>query len=457
MTDQQSQMEYVTTLLFARPEISQELMAHMHMASGKKVRIGMAIPLFDLDNATQILQQLAPQIVMVDARVEGFSLQELMLLRQRSATPFVSVGLAQAGSSEMEEMLGVGVDAAFPLPLSPQVFSRMENELPAKYDEVARAWGKGAWGAAAPDAIKAAAAAAGGTPWQRQAIAVWSPKGGVGKTTLACELAATLAALGGRDVVLVDGNMNSGHVKFRLNVASKQNILNAASTYHTHKGHPSLESDALSKVQAYLVPIPGTENLKVLPGVFNMDQSLNENLVGEAGLTFARWLIPTLKRQYDFVIADIGSSINVGVHLGIIQEVDFVIALCEPDLTSVTDVKEGVHRSIIPKQGININRFGLVINKWQDGLGVSLNEAAKYAGISAMGIIPNDATGNVTRAGNEGQSYVARYANQRSNPKETEATLQGLAQLAGQFYPPIVAAWGARMKHKKKGGLFRRG
>jgi hypothetical protein len=74
-----------------------------------------------------------------------------------------------------------------------------------------------------------------------------------------------------------------------------------------------------------------------------------------------------------------------------------------------------------------------------------------------MGIIPNDATGNVTRAGNEGQSYVARYANQRNNPKETEATLQGLAQLAGQFYPPIVAAWGARLKRKKKGGLFRRG
>ncbi|NIS83455.1 MAG: hypothetical protein GTO14_25395 [Anaerolineales bacterium] len=120
-------------------------------------------------------------------------------------------------------------------------------------------------------------------------------------------------------------------------------------------------------------------------------------------------------------------------------------------------MKEGVHRSIIPKQGININRFGLVINKWQDGLGVSLNEAAKYAGISAMGIIPNDATGNVTRAGNEGQSYVARYANHRKNPRETEATLQGLAQLAGQFYPPITAAWGARMKRKKKRGLFRRG
>jgi septum formation inhibitor-activating ATPase MinD len=206
-----------------------------------------------------------------------------------------------------------------------------------------------------------------------------------------------------------------------------------------------------------MVPLPGTENLKVLPGVANMRQSLNENIVGESGLEFARWLINILKRRFDFVIVDVGSSINVGVHLGVIQEVDFVLAVCEPDLTSLADVKEGVHNSIIPKQGISINRFGLVINKWQDGLGVSLKDAAKYTGVTAMGIIPFDTSGNVTRSGNEGQSYVARYANKKGNRRETEATLQGFAQLAGQFYPPIAAAWAERMKRSKKKGLFSRG
>jgi len=451
------QPEYLTALLFARPEISTQMMSKMHMASGKRVRIGTALPLFNIASAIQILQQMAPQVIIVDARVDGFSLPSLVDLRQKSATPFVTVGLAQAGSSEMEEMLGVGLEAAYPLPLSPQTYARMEEELPKKYEQVAKAWGKGAWGAAAPEAIKAAAAAAGGAPWQRQAIAVWSPKGGVGKTALACELAATLAALGGRDVVLIDANMNAGHVKLRLNVNAKHSILNAATTYHTHKGHPSLESDAINKIHGYLVPLPGTENLKVMPGVNNMEQSLNESLVGEAGLEFMRWLIPTLTRQFDFVIVDVGSSINVGAHLGVIQEADFIITVCEPDLTSVADVKEGVHRSIVMRHGININRFGLVINKWQDGLGVSLKEAAKYAGITAIGIIPNDGTGNVTRAGNEGQSYVARYANKRNNPRETESTLQGLAQLAGQFYPPITAAWAARIKRRGRRGLFRRG
>jgi len=457
MTESASELDYLTTLLFARSDISQRLMATMNMISEKKVRIATNLPFFDLENAIQILNQLAPQVVMVDAEVEGYSLQELMSLKQNSASPFVIVGLAQAGSSALEEMMSVGIDAAYPLPLSEKTLARMEDELFEKYQSVAKAWGKGVWGAAAPDAIKAATAAAGGTPWQRQAIAVWSPKGGVGKTALACELAATLAALGGRSIALVDANMNGGHIKLRLNVNAPQTILHAASTYHTHKGHPSLESDAIQKVHNILVPLPGTDNLRVMAGVANMRQSTNENVLGEKGLEFARWLINILKRQYDFVIVDVGSSINVGVHLGMIQEVDFVIAVCEPDLTSLADVKEGVHRSIIPRMGIDIGRFGLVINKWQDNLGVSLKEAARYAGISAMGIIPNDATGNVTLAGNSGHSYVAKFANRKDNSKATEATLNGFAQLAGQFYSPILAAWGERMKQKKKKGFLRRG
>jgi MinD-like ATPase involved in chromosome partitioning or flagellar assembly len=450
----QQEGEHLTALLFARPEISTQMMSVMHMASGRKVVLATFLPMFNLASATKVMQQLAPQVVIIDAKVEGFKLPEIVDLRQKAVAPFMVVGLAQAGSSEMEEMLGVGLDAAYPLPLSQQTFARMDEELPPKFEEVARGWGKGAWGAAAPEAIKAATAAAGGAAWEKKAIACWSPKGGVGKTVVACELAAMLAAIGGRDVALIDGNMNGGHVRTRLNVDAPYGLLNAASTYYTHKGHPSLESDAVNKMKAYLVPMPGTANLRVLPGVLNMEQSLNEAVVGDAGVEFMNWLVAILKRQFDFVIIDLGSSINVGVHQGAVRSVDFIIALCEPDLTSVADIKEGVHRSIVNRMGLNINRFGLVINKWQDGLGVSLKEASKFAEITAMGIIPNDSTGNVTLAGNEGQSYVARFANRRGNPKETEQTLHGFASVAGQFYPPIAAAWSERLKRAAKKGLF---
>ena len=69
-----------------------------------------------------------------------------------------------------------------------------------------------------------------------------------------------------------------------------------------------------------------------------------------------------------------------------------------------------------------------------------------------------DTTGNITLAGNEGISYIAKFGNERRNPPQTEATLQGIAELATQFYPPIGAAWAERMKNRrvKRGfGLFR--
>src|SRR3972149_2160216 len=163
--------EHLTALLFARSEISTQMMSIMHMASGRKVVLSSGLPMFNLANATQVMQQLAPQVVIIDAKVEGFSLPQITDLRQKATAPFVVVGLAQAGSSEMEEMLGVGLDAAYPLPLSQQTFARMEEELPPKYAEVARGWGKGAWGAAAPEAIKAATAAAGGAAWGKKGIA----------------------------------------------------------------------------------------------------------------------------------------------------------------------------------------------------------------------------------------------------------------------------------------------
>ncbi|MEJ2606615.1 MAG: P-loop NTPase, partial [Anaerolineales bacterium] len=260
-----TQIEYLSALLFARPELSAQMNAQMHIATDRKVRITTFLPMFDISKAIEILKQMRPQVVIIDAHVDGFTLSEVVNLRQQAAEPFIVVGLAQAGSTEMEQLLGYDLDANYALPLNPQLYNRFDADLPPKYVEVSRSWGKGVWSAGAPEAIKAATAAAGATSWQRSAIAVYSPKGGVGKTVIACELAATLAALGGRDVALIDANMNGGHVKLRLNVDVPHGILNAAATWHTNKGHPSLESDALQKVLGYLVPLAGTSNLKVLP------------------------------------------------------------------------------------------------------------------------------------------------------------------------------------------------
>ncbi|MCJ7825381.1 MAG: hypothetical protein MUP44_10810, partial [Anaerolineales bacterium] len=68
MTEHES--ENLTALLFARPEISTQMMSVMHMASGRKVVLATFLPIFNLANATTVMQQLAPQVVIIDAKVE---------------------------------------------------------------------------------------------------------------------------------------------------------------------------------------------------------------------------------------------------------------------------------------------------------------------------------------------------------------------------------------------------
>jgi Flp pilus assembly CpaE family ATPase len=411
------------------------------------------LPIFEKGSAERMIDQMRPQLVFIDAKVDGYSLSDVRSLREGAKFPLGVVGLATAGSQQLEAMLDVHLDAVFNLPLREETIEKMCAELPVQFRALAGGWGKGAWGADVPETIRWATAAAGASPWQRQVIGVWAPKGGVGKTTIACEIASMLAAIGGRKVALVDANMNGGHVRLRLNVDAPYGVLNAASAYHTSKGCPSLEADIPQRIEGLMTPVKGAPNLRVLAGVVNMEQSRHEHLAGEAGMEFARYLLPLLSRNYDFVIVDPGSSVNVGFHQGVLHEVDTILVVCEPDMTSISDVKEGVHRTVIQRIGIHQERFGLVINKWQENLGVSLQEAAKFANVSALGILPLDTTGNVTRAGNEGISYIAKYANQRKNPAQTEATMKGIAELAAQFYPPIGKAWSERLKN----GRVRRG
>ncbi len=453
------ELEYISSLAFTRPELGQQLLGELHVATDRPVRVITTLPIFEKGSAQRMLDQMRPQLVLVDAEVDGYNLADVLSLRHEAKFPLVIVGLAQAGSRKMEAMLEVHLDAVFSLPMNRGTIERICDELPTQFNALEAQWGKGAWGAGAPETIRAATAATGGSAWQRQVIGVWAPKGGVGKTTIACELAVTLAAVGGRKVALVDANMNGGHVRLRLNLDAPYGILNAASAYHTSKGHASLEVDLPQRIDGLMAAVKGAPNLKVLAGVTNMEQSRHEHLAGEAGVEFARFLLPLLSRNYDFVIADPGSSVNVGLHQGVLHEVDYILVVCEPDMTSIADVREGVHQSVVPRVGINVQRFGLVINKWQENLGVSLQEAANFAKVSALGILPLDTTGNVTRAGNEGISYIAKYANERRNPPQTEATLQAIAELAAQFYPPIGAAWVERMRNgrvKRGFGLFRK-
>jgi len=194
------EFEYLSALAFVRPDLGQQLISDLHIATERPVRVITTLPIFEKGSAQRTIDQMRPQLVLIDAEVDGYSLPDVRSLREEAKFPLGVVGLAQPGSSQMEAMLDVHLDAVFNLPLNPGTIERICTELPSQFQALAAQWGKGAWGAGVPETIRTATAAAGVSSWQRQVIGVWAPKGGVGKTTIACEMATTLAAIGGRKV-----------------------------------------------------------------------------------------------------------------------------------------------------------------------------------------------------------------------------------------------------------------
>ena len=62
--------------------------------------------------------------------------------------------------------------------------------------------------------------------WNRRAmtIAVFNPKGGVGKTTVATNLASTLQMRKGKSVLLIDADTVTGHVTMSLGIDSVRTV-----------------------------------------------------------------------------------------------------------------------------------------------------------------------------------------------------------------------------------------
>lgn len=135
-----------------------------------------------------------PDVVMVDALMQGKLTGFDVAKRIRSASPGTRVVMVTVPQKPVAPKPDEGVDAVF--------------VLPGGANELAAALGVGGKAAAKKDS-------------KGQMVAVYSPKGGTGKTTIAVNLACTLRR-NGASVALVDGVMQFGSVRHMFEVPPGQ-------------------------------------------------------------------------------------------------------------------------------------------------------------------------------------------------------------------------------------------
>ncbi|MBL8756758.1 MAG: AAA family ATPase [Planctomycetes bacterium] len=172
------------------------------------------------------------------------------------------------------------------------------------------------------------------TPW----LAIAGAKGGVGKTTLATNLALLLARAGHR-TLLVDFDPGCGNVAVHLRLTAKHDLDDVVA--------------GAAPVRDALVDGPG--GIRVLLG-----RSGPTTLAGDDATPRQRALraITDAARDFDVVVVDTGAGVGLAT-LAVAERADLVLSVTTPDAAALTDAyafAKVLHRRSRPLPQLVVNR-----------------------------------------------------------------------------------------------------
>ncbi len=246
-------------------------------------------------------------------------------------------------------------------------------------------------------------------------VAIFSPKGGVGRTTIAVNLAVAAAALGKR-VALVDASFQFGDVGVLLNLNPRnKSIADLASELQSGDG------DAES-LQSFMVA--HSSGIRVLLAPASPEQA---ELVGPQEIKRA---LVRLRPEHDLVIVDCPSSFNEPT-LAVLDEADLVLTILTLEITSVKNMR--LFLEVAEQLGYPPDKTRLVLNRADSTLGIRVADVEHSIGRKVDHTIVSDGR-SVVYALNRGVPFY--LSNREAQVSHDIGRLANM--LTGP--PPVAAA-----------------
>jgi pilus assembly protein CpaE len=199
--------------------------------------------------------------------------------------------------------------------------------------------------------------ASGGGHRYGRVLTVFAAKGGCGKTTVATNLAAVLAAGGRRQVCILDLDLSFGDVAIALQLFPAHTIADAVPLAGTldEKGVSALLTPHSPGLTTLVAPVePGTA------------ETVPANVVSE--------LLQVLRSMFDFVVVDTPPAFTDHV-LAALDVSDLVLLMATLDIPALKNLKltlETLELLNYPQE-----RWRVVLNRADSKVGLSLSEVEK--------------------------------------------------------------------------------
>jgi pilus assembly protein CpaE len=217
-------------------------------------------------------------------------------------------------------------------------------------------------------------------------VAVFSPKGGVGRTTIAVNLAVASVTELNKKVVLVDGSFQFGDVAVLLNLDPKdKSMFELVSNLEAGGDADAVETYTVthsSGVRVILAP-PSPEMADVITS------------------TGVKRVVEALRQRYELVVIDCAAWFN-DTTLGILDLADIVLVVLTLEMTSIKNIR--LFLEVAETLGYQ-DKIRLVLNRADTTLGIRLADVEHSIGRKVDNTIVSDGRA-VVYALNRGVPFV---------------------------------------------------
>jgi pilus assembly protein CpaE len=213
-------------------------------------------------------------------------------------------------------------------------------------------------------------AAQGGHGRRGRIVTVFSPKGGTGKTSIATNLAASLAKFQGKRALLLDLDLQFGDAAIMLGLEPEKTI------YDLVVAPGELDSE---KLAGYITRHPC--GLDILPAPLRPEDA---ELVTEAKL--AR-LLEVARESYDVIVVDTSPFFH-GPMLATLDRTDELLMLCGLDVPTLKNVRLSLQT--LELLSFPTTRIRFVLNRANSKVGMSKKEVEGALDVSMTHEVPSD-------------------------------------------------------------------